>query len=57
MIPFNSPWYEDKPKDKSWFTADFFEINLGLNTGTSLNQSYEKDINFYFKFNFKPISS
>ena len=47
LIPFNSPWYEDKPKDKSWFTADFFEINLGLNTGTSLNQSYEKDINFF----------
>jgi len=47
LIPFNSPWYEDKQKDKSWFTADFFEINLGLNTGTSLNQSYEKNINFF----------
>lgn len=47
LIPYNSQWYEDKLKDKNWFTSDFFEINLGLNTGTFLNQSFEKDINFF----------
>ena len=47
LIPYNSQWYEEKLKDKSWFTAEFFEINLGLNAGTSLNRSYEKDINFF----------
>lgn len=46
-IPFDALWYEEKVKPKSWFEADFFEVETGIRTGTSLRPSTEKNTNFF----------
>lgn len=47
IIPFDDLWYDDKVKPKNWFEADFFEIKTGIQTGTSLRPSIEKNTYFF----------
>ena len=37
LIPIDSKWYRLKYDPVNWFEADFFEVNLRTQTGTSLN--------------------
>lgn len=37
LIPVDSKWYRLKYEPVNWFEADFFEVNLRTQTGTSLN--------------------
>ena len=47
VIPFDDLWYDDKIKPKNWFEADFIEIKTGIQTGTSLRPSFEKNTYFF----------
>ncbi len=46
-IPFDDLWYDDKIKPKNWFEADFFEVKIGIQTGTSLRPAFEKNTYFF----------
>lgn len=37
LIPLDSKWYRLKYEPVNWFEAEFFEVNLRTQTGTSLN--------------------
>lgn len=68
-LSFDNLWYSDNIiKPKNWFEAEFYEIKIGLETGTSLTPTYEKNkcffedvmtnmiiksVNFYLKQNLK----
>lgn len=47
VIPFDDLWYDDKVKPKNWFEADFFEVKMGIQTGTSLRPTFEKNTYFF----------
>lgn len=47
VIPFDDLWYDDKVKPKNWFEVDFFEVKMGIQTGTSLRPSFEKNTYFF----------
>ena len=43
LIPLDSKWYRLKYEPVNWFEADFFEVNLRTQTGTSLNNKQIAD--------------
>ena len=47
VIPFDDLWYDDKVKPKNWFEADFFDVKMGIQTGTSLRPTFEKNTYFF----------
>ena len=46
LIPLDSKWYRLKYEPVNWFEADFFEVNLRTQTGTSLNN--KQIVDHYF---------
>lgn len=66
LIPLDSKWYRLKYEPVNWFEAEFFEVNLRTQTGTSLNNKqiadhyfleeyitdlFTKSIKFLIKYN------
>ena len=43
LIPLDSKWYRLKYEPVNWFEAEFFEVNLRTQTGTSLNNKQIAD--------------
>lgn len=43
LIPLDSKWYRLKYAPVNWFEAEFFEVNLRTQTGTSLNNKQIAD--------------
>ena len=43
LIPLDSKWYKLKYEPVNWFEAEFFEVNLRTQTGTSLNNKQIAD--------------
>lgn len=43
LIPLDSKWYRLKYDPVNWFEAEFFEVNLRTQTGTSLNNKQIAD--------------
>lgn len=43
LIPLDSKWYRLKYEPINWFEAEFFEVNLRTQTGTSLNNKQIAD--------------
>ena len=50
LIPVNSKWYRMKYEPVNWFEADFYEVNLRIQTGTTLNNKQIYD--HYFLENY-----
>ena len=46
LIPLDSKWYRLKYEPVNWFEAEFFEVNLRTQTGTSLNNKQIADHHF-----------
>lgn len=43
MIPFDSYWFDDKVNYKQWYKASFTDIEIALNTGTTIGYDKEKN--------------
>lgn len=46
-IPYNSSWFPNIGKERSWFTENETEISIAINTGTSLYPKVVRDTYFF----------